>query len=50
MRVIELFIICMAILSVILWLFVGVNCVKGRWRRGWFTRALSRVLVSEIDG
>ena len=47
-RVIELFIICMAILSVILWLFVGVNCVKGRQRRGWFTRARSRVLVSEM--
>ena len=48
-RVIELFIISMAILSVILWSFVGVNCVKGRRRRGWFTRARSRVLVSEID-
>ena len=47
-RVIELFIISMAILRVILWLFVGVNCVKGGWRSGWFTRAHSRVLVSEI--
>ena len=47
-RVIELFIICMAILSVIFWLFVFVNCVKGRRRRGWFTRARSRVLVSEM--
>ena len=47
-RVSELFISSMAILSVILWLFVGVNCVKGRRSRGWFTRDLSRVLVSEI--
>ena len=47
-RVIELFIICMAILSVIFWLFVVVNCVKGRRRRGWFTRDRSRVFVSEI--
>ena len=47
-RAIELFIISMAVLSVILCLFVGVNCVKGKRRRGWFTRARSRVLVSAI--
>ena len=47
-RVIALFIISMEILSVILWLFVGVNCVKGRQRSGWFTMDRSRLLVSEI--
>ena len=48
-RVIELFIICMEVFRVMIWLFVGVYCVKGRQRRGWFTRDYSRVLVSDIS-